>query len=435
MKTFVYDRQENGNFIPNGYPVEYEYIDEPMDYKNKFGFEKTVHFLFANKSINVNKKLSSEVEEDFIYPVEQYGALEKLTGEDEKYSKFCFLKHIKKDTLEKLQNSKGKLVVFALEESKIVIQSLIFLHKKLKQYNILPSQLILLTGTNWSVYEEYIKACDMWLEPERINVVNTNSQMYLKGQDLLMGEFSNNIVRKGDFLKKEKRKHQFLCFNSRIRPARYVMLAMLYHNNLIENNLVSFDLSNEDLSAGLGPGGKVHKPTVSEIIGNTKLLHKYISYQDELLKMSPSTIDYKDLTKVIGPGCENKEPYLNSYFSLVTETVFNEETWCISEKIWRPIIHYHPFILQGSPFTLRQIKDLGFKTFSPYINESYDEEKNVKKRMEKLTEEIVRLCSMSREKMHDWYYSMEEILVYNRNNLQKYGSQYSTYLDESVNTI
>ena len=117
MKTFVYDRQENRNFIPNGYPVEYEYIDEPMDYKNKFGFEKTVHFLFANKSINVNKKLSSEVEEDFIYPVEQFGALEKLIGEEKMYSKFCFLKHIKCFffTVEKVK-TKGLKNTFAVKK-------------------------------------------------------------------------------------------------------------------------------------------------------------------------------------------------------------------------------------------------------------------------------------------------------------------------------
>ena len=435
MKTFIYDRKENGMFLPNGYHLSYEYVHDPAKYKDKYGFEKTVHFLGATDSIKVEKKLSSEVEEDFIYPVEQFGAIEKLIGEDELYSEFCFLNHIKKDTLKKLQNRKGHIYVFALEESRLPTQTLIFLHKKLKEFGILPSQLIYLTGNNWSAKKEYISACDNWFEPDRLTVINTNSQMYLKAHDLLKGQQNNNIVRGKDFYEQKMRKHQFLCFNRRIRPPRYCMIAMLYDNNLLTNNLVSFSIEDKPDLNCLGRGGKPDPSTMRKILGKTDTNSRYISYYDELKKLSPMTVDYSNLLEVMGPGCENKQPYLDTYFSIVTETSFNEDTWCLTEKIWRPIIHYHPFIVQGSPYTLAQLKDLGFKSFSPYINESYDEEKNVKKRMEKLTEEIVRLCSMSREEMHEWYWGMKDILIYNRTHLQGYGNQFFTYLNESINAI
>ena len=54
MKTFIYDRKENGMFLPNGYPLDYEYVHDPAKYKDKYGFEKTVHFLGATDSIKVN---------------------------------------------------------------------------------------------------------------------------------------------------------------------------------------------------------------------------------------------------------------------------------------------------------------------------------------------------------------------------------------------
>ena len=88
MKFQVYDRMENGSFVPNGYPLDYEYIKDPTEYKTKFQKEKTVHWMGYNLisednlSSQLNDKLSSEVEDNFIYPVEQFGAFEKLIGEE-----------------------------------------------------------------------------------------------------------------------------------------------------------------------------------------------------------------------------------------------------------------------------------------------------------------------------------------------------------------
>ena len=82
MKFHVYDRMENGKFVPNGYPLDYEYIKDPTEYKTKFQKEKTVHWMGYNLIGEINReKLSSEVEDNFIYPVEQFGAFEKLIGE------------------------------------------------------------------------------------------------------------------------------------------------------------------------------------------------------------------------------------------------------------------------------------------------------------------------------------------------------------------
>ena len=43
---FVYDRIEKGEPVPNGYPRNFQYIENTGQYFNKFGKEKTVHQLF-----------------------------------------------------------------------------------------------------------------------------------------------------------------------------------------------------------------------------------------------------------------------------------------------------------------------------------------------------------------------------------------------------
>jgi uncharacterized HAD superfamily protein len=60
------------------------------------------------------------------------------------------------------------------------------------------------------------------------------------------------------------------------------------------------------------------------------------------------------------------------------------------------------------------LKELGFKTFHPYINESYDNEKDIYKRINMIHNEVEKLCNMSKEELHKWYWNMEDILLYNQ---------------------
>ena len=134
--------------------------------------------------------------------------------------------------------------------------------------------------------------------------------------------------------------------------------------------------------------------------------------------------DYDNLTNVMGPGCENKEPYLETYFSVVTETPFTESTYFSTEKIFRPMLHFHPFIVYGSPYTLKNLQELGFKTFNGFIDESYDNVLSPFKRMQIITREVKRLCSMDKIDLHNWYYDMHDILLHNRELMKEYGVLY-----------
>ena len=58
--------------------------------------------------------------------------------------------------------------------------------------------------------------------------------------------------------------------------------------------------------------------------------------------------------------------------SVVLETIF-EKRIHLTEKILRPIACGHPFILAAGPGSLAKLRSYGFKTFDPYIDESYDE--------------------------------------------------------------
>jgi len=66
----------------------------------------------------------------------------------------------------------------------------------------------------------------------------------------------------------------------------------------------------------------------------------------------------------------------------------------ITEKAYKPIACKKPFIAFATPFWLEDLRKLGFKTFSPYIDESYDGETNNLKRLNMIVDEIERICQL-----------------------------------------
>jgi hypothetical protein len=77
----------------------------------------------------------------------------------------------------------------------------------------------------------------------------------------------------------------------------------------------------------------------------------------------------------------------------------------------------------GTPFSLAKLREVGFKTFSPYIDESYDEETDNDKRFFMILDEVKRLCNMTKKEIHKWYYEMEDILIYNQDHFANYKLQ------------
>lgn len=91
-------------------------------------------------------------------------------------------------------------------------------------------------------------------------------------------------------------------------------------------------------------------------------------------------------------GYCNMDWYNRTCFSLVAETQGSGKTF-VSEKIYKPLAYGHPFVACGTKGMLKLLKLQGFETFSPVIDESYDDLDD-KSRYKKLQEELDRLYDL-----------------------------------------
>ena len=74
-------------------------------------------------------------------------------------------------------------------------------------------------------------------------------------------------------------------------------------------------------------------------------------------------------------------------------------------------------LIFGSVGTLKELKRVGFKTFEPFIDERYDLETNMQKRIDLIFAEIFKLVSKSDDEKIEWMKKVKPIVDYNTNKL------------------
>ncbi len=117
---------------------------------------------------------------------------------------------------------------------------------------------------------------------------------------------------------------------------------------------------------------------------------------------------------ITGDNSATYDPYdyAHTNCSIVLETVYDRIH--LTEKTLRPLACGHPFLLLNGAGSLEKIREYGFKTFQPYINESYDKEPNPNKRMQMVLNEMRRINKAS-EKYQRWIWDgCQEIAIYNK---------------------
>lgn len=132
-----------------------------------------------------------------------------------------------------------------------------------------------------------------------------------------------------------------------------------------------------------------------------------------LIASAPIELDSVDNFPIVNPAHLAIAQYYHSFLiELVCETYTSGNSFFPTEKTWRPIICKTPFITQGPVDFLKNLKRLGFKTFSQYWDESYDEDGLVLG-TKTILNNVERLSKMSDTELQSMYNDMTPILEHN----------------------
>jgi len=190
----------------------------------------------------------------------------------------------------------------------------------------------------------------------------------------------------------------FNCLNRMQRTHRAPFVAMLNYFGLVDSNIVSHNKLKQPLSVSNWPDHPAFKDP------------NFTSIKNKL----PLTYDMEDFSVNYAQNF-NKKIYLNTYLSVISESLYEDgnPTVFFSEKIFKPIRAYHPFIIICHKYGLHWLRKLGFKTFDKWWDESYDEEADPVKRMEMICTVLKKLEKLSAQDWYSLYNDMEEVLTHN----------------------
>lgn len=115
----------------------------------------------------------------------------------------------------------------------------------------------------------------------------------------------------------------------------------------------------------------------------------------------------------------DKTMYEQTLLSIITETITLNDTILISEKTWKAIAVGHPFMILGSKGLLKQLHKMGYKTFSIWLDESYDDADTVQEKVAIITTNLNKLKEKSLEELINIRNKMKEICIFNQHHLVK----------------
>ena len=108
---------------------------------------------------------------------------------------------------------------------------------------------------------------------------------------------------------------------------------------------------------------------------------------------------------------------------IVGETYLDHPGVFFTEKTIKPIISKCPFIILGQPGSLTELRKLGFKTFGPLIDESYDLIQDHDERMLAVANEVLRLSELSDSDFGGIKEQTIEVCEHNFHNLHNFSDR------------
>ena len=404
-----------------------------MNYYTDYSVSKSVYEI-------IEDRMAGKVY-DWFYIIEPYGSIIEFFNPQKTDKKSSF-EFISKKVIDEIKNHSGKILInYVIDGGDGIIKQNFLKLRDFLHQNDIPHSKVFLVFQDFLLGETLEKDLDLNInyfdhnhfilekvnefsrclkDPDYDYWVNYRNEPQIgraqgkKSTILSHDEFKENI-------KSEKK--DFLTFTRHWKLHRLLVLDLLHELGL-DKSLISWNKNEYSKSL---------ENKFLKVCDNKDLL--------DLMKSTNRILDIEDITKIAGYGFESKELYLNSYLSIVTESLFFQKTnddgnpdvlenielnkknknvtfisGFISEKIWKAIGHSHPFIFVGPPNSLKYMKEkFGFKTFDKWLDESYDLELNDWKRWEKIRNTIYNFSTKTVEEKQQFLMDVSPILEHNQN--------------------
>jgi hypothetical protein len=314
--------------------------------------------------------------------------------------KGCFF-YLNKKYISDLQNGNAMLLFDQSFEGYQTTWLWDYFHRECAEYNINPRAIIYVTG-NLIADEQYNKWALSNHVTERINVIPYSH--FEKDVFMMANSVSSPTSIAKSLCYKQKNKADistYNCLQKRLRSHRIWLYTELFKAELLKDGLVSMNPCN---NCNTQMEGRIVDDGVLNAANKLLPLNLY-SVSNNL---EPDNFYIRRILNQV---------YLDTWVSIISEASFadDENTVFISEKTFKSIASFHPFIIFGNKGSLQKLREMGYKTFDGFIDETYDTLSTFD-RMQAVIHAIGKINAI--EDKFAWFLSMRDILKHNYNVLK-----------------
>ena len=280
-------------------------------------------------------------------------------------------------------------------------------HQTVDYYNIPHKSIVYITG-NLLAKDQYVSWCKTYNLKQKIMVIpHTHFEHMIYEVALNRDRFHNNPIPslEQQIQYKSQNIHKIKDFNllqKRLRSHRPWAFKTIHDSGVLGFGLVNMN-------------------SFDSI--NTWLEKKHIDEEDAKVLNAHLPMFVNDIPNNI----KSDDHYINritddimmdSWISLISEASFadSDNTCFISEKTFKPIVCSHPFMIWGNKNSLHYMRELGYKTFHPYIDETYDT-LSTWDRMDAIGKSLKKFHVI--EDKLEWYKKISDVLAHNLETLKK----------------
>ena len=203
-------------------------------------------------------------------------------------------------------------------------------------------------------------------------------------------EYTENIEAAAHSVQVPAKPWNFVFLNGRLRPHRKALIDALRDRELLDRALWTNLNSSVEMA-----WTSVLQTAQSEPI-------RLLPPEYEISRAVPNLesgcladtgfVKHQLFNNTWGDAIVNPRMYMDSCFSLVTETIFDYPHTFRTEKIWKPMIMQHPFVVAANTGYYRDLHSAGFRTFGHLIDEGFDSIENSQDRINKIVDVVADIC-------------------------------------------
>lgn len=222
-----------------------------------------------------------------------------------------------------------------------------------------------------------------------------------------------------------KKKKFFLSYNKNTtKTFRVQLLLWLIKNGLIDDSYVSILIKNDNFNR-------------RELESKEVELYDLVAYYNKFDRMGFNVLDwdYPNHQNDVFSNLKytTKSHYADTYFNIITETSFENNSLNLTEKSFKAFANCHPFLIIGDMNTHEYLKTLGFELYDELIDYSFDSVPDNQKRLNDALGQIRKIHTLGPDTMINFYKNNFEKIKKNKEKFFEYS--FSKMIDDTIKDL